>query len=68
MQRYDFMAITHEIEPSEQDETVRQTVAEVEERLAVMLGVPVPTVAVNLHTHTHTNKNTSAGTNKHAHA
>jgi len=44
-ERYDFMAITHEIQPSEQDETVRQTVAEVEERLAVMLGVPVPTVA-----------------------
>ena len=46
------MAITHEIEPSEQQETIRQTVAEVEERLAVMLGVPVPTMAVSTHTHT----------------
>ena len=40
------MAITHEVEPSEQHETIRQTVEEIEERLAVMLGVPVPTKAV----------------------
>jgi len=46
LQRFDFKAITHEIETSEQHETIRQTVQEVEHRLAVMLGVPVPTAAV----------------------
>ena len=49
------MAITHEVEPSEQHETIRQTVQEVEERLAVMLGVPVPTKAVcTVYGHRHT--------------
>jgi len=49
------MAITHEVEPSEQHETIRQIVQEVEERLAVMLGVPVPTKAVcTVYAHRHT--------------
>jgi len=39
------MAIIHEIEPSEQHETIRQTVEKVEERQAVFVGVPVPTMA-----------------------
>jgi len=57
------MAITHEVEPSEQHETIRQTVEEVEERLAVMLGVPVPTKAVcTVYACTHAHSRAKEGT------
>ena len=46
--RYDFVLPSHEKEVSEHDQAVQQTVAEIEERLAVMLGVPIPTQAERL--------------------
>jgi len=46
--RYDFVAPWHKKEVSENDQAVWKTVTEIEERLAVMLGVPIPTKAERL--------------------
>ena len=46
--RYDFVAPWHRKEVPEHDQAVQQTVAEIEERLAAMLGVPIPTKAERL--------------------
>ena len=43
--RYEFMAVGARKESSEQVESVRRTVAEIEVRLSVMLGMPIPNAA-----------------------
>jgi hypothetical protein len=41
--KYDYMNTLFEEQPSQQDETIRQIVGEVEERMSVMIGCCIPT-------------------------
>jgi hypothetical protein len=45
---YDFMHVTHRNEPSEEDETIRKIVTQVEERISVMIGCAIPTAGQRL--------------------
>jgi hypothetical protein len=42
------MHVTHRNEPSEEDETIRQIVTQVEERISVMIGCAIPTAGQRL--------------------
>jgi hypothetical protein len=45
---YDFMHVSHRNEPSAEEETIRQIVTQVEERMSVMIGCAIPTAGQRL--------------------